>query len=45
MFSYDRFISYMSEHGARQFDGTHLLIPSMTKDEIDHMINEIKTVL
>lgn len=41
MFSYDRFISYMSEHGARQFDGTHLLIPSITKDEIDHMISEI----
>lgn len=41
MFSYDRFISYMSEHGARKFDDTHLLIPSITKDEIDHMISEI----
>lgn len=41
MFSYDRFISYMLEHGARQFDGTHLLIPSITKDEIDNMIQEI----
>lgn len=42
MFDYDAFIEYAVAHGARRFDEGHILIPSMDKEEIAAMIEQIK---
>lgn len=41
MFAYDVFVEYVIAHGAKQFDEGHILIPSMTKEEIAAMIEQI----
>lgn len=41
MYSYDKFISYMMEHGAEPYDAAHVLLPSVTKEEIEEMVREI----
>lgn len=41
MFDYDAFVEYVIVHGAKRFDEGHILIPSMTKEEIAAMIEQI----
>ena len=41
MYSYDKFISCMMEHGAKPYDAAHVLLPSVTKKEIEEVVQEI----
>lgn len=42
LFSYEKFINYMLEHGSEKFDKTHILIPRLTKMDIENVIKYIK---
>lgn len=42
LYDYDRFIQYVKDHGATDYDGDHLLIPAMSKADIEEMIASIR---
>jgi len=42
LYDYDQFIQYVKEHGATDYDGNHVLIPSMTKTQIEEMMKTIQ---
>lgn len=37
LYNYDKFISYMLDNGAKYYDRNHILVPSMTKEQIEEM--------
>ncbi len=37
MYDYDKFIQYMLEHGASYYDRSHILVPSMTKAQMEEL--------
>lgn len=37
MYDYDKFIQYMLEHGATYYDRSHILVPSMTKEQMEEL--------
>lgn len=37
LYSYDKFISYMLEHGATYYDKNHILVPSMNKAQMEEL--------
>lgn len=41
---YDKFIEYLREHGAMEYDEEHFIVPSMSKFQIDDMITSIGSV-
>lgn len=41
-YSYEKFIKNQMEQGSETFDKTHILIPSISKSEIDKIIEKIK---
>jgi hypothetical protein len=41
MFPYERFIEELRGYGVRQFDADHILIPPMTKDELEKLAGKL----
>lgn len=41
MFSYERFIEEMQGRGVRQYDAEHILIPSMSKEELESLAKKL----
>jgi len=41
LYKYDKFIAYIMNKGFEKYDDTHIIIPSLTKDEIRNMITEL----
>lgn len=35
LYDYEKFIQYMLDHGATYYDKSHILVPSMTKEQIE----------
>ncbi len=42
LFPYERFIEEMQGRGVRQFDGDHILIPPMTKAELEQLAEKLR---
>ncbi len=42
MYDYDKFVQYMLEHGATYYDRSHILVPSMTKEQMEEMAKATK---
>lgn len=41
LFPYERFIEELGRHGVRQFDADHILIPPMTKGELERLAGKL----
>lgn len=41
LFPYERFIEELGRYGVRQFDGDHILIPPMTKGELERLAGKL----
>ena len=41
LFPYERFIEELRRHGIRQFDADHILIPPMTKAELEKLAGKL----
>lgn len=41
LFPYERFIEELGRHGVRQFDADHILIPPMTKGELERLAEKL----
>ncbi len=44
LFDYDKFVEYLIGHGAEYYDASHLLVPSMTKEQIEELA-EFSTII
>ena len=42
LFPYERFIEELRRHGIRQFDADHILIPPMTKAELEKLAGKLR---
>lgn len=41
LYSYDKFIDYMLEQGTKYFDSEHIYVPSLTKQQINTLVERI----
>ncbi len=41
LFDYEKFVEYVLENGAEYYDPDHILVPEMTKDEIEKMARAV----
>ena len=41
MFPYEQFVEEQRGYDVRQFDGDHILIPSMTKAELENLAGKL----
>lgn len=42
LYDYDKFVQYMLKHGATYYDKSHILVPSMTKEQIEKLAEATK---
>lgn len=43
-YDYDKFIQYVMDNGAEYYDGSHIIVPAMTKEQMEEMAKVIKSV-
>ena len=41
LFEYDKFITYMINKGVKKYDDTHVILPSISKEEFREIVNNI----